>query len=118
MVLGTTANNSIAAESSIKTAEGDLIVIQSEEAGIDAHVGIVVTTSQSAKHMEKSALDGTVDVHVVEDSDSSAEEYFLGAIDTPAVELPWCVTLNLGRKPIDFKIDTGADVSVLSKNVY
>ena len=44
--------------------------------------------------------------------------YFLGSIDQHGKEPPWRTKLTLNRHTVDFKIDTGADVSVISKEVY
>lgn len=45
--------------------------------------------------------------------------FFLGAIDFGEVgEPPWRITLNLGDSKIPFKIDTGADVTIMSKAVH
>lgn len=43
--------------------------------------------------------------------------YLPGAIDSDA-EPPWYTELNLGGREIKFKIDTGADVSVISRKRY
>ena len=42
------------------------------------------------------------------------ETYFSGTIDAPDTGPPWHATLNVCNKVVGFKIDTGADVSVMS----
>ena len=44
--------------------------------------------------------------------------YFLGSIDQHGEEPPWRTKLTMNGRPVDFKTDTGADVSVISKEVY
>lgn len=46
------------------------------------------------------------------------ETYFLGAVDAPDTEPPWHTTLNICNKVVCFKIDTGADISVMSYGEY
>ena len=49
------------------------------------------------------------------DSVNTSESYFLGAIGQTAKYIPqWDTTINICGMPTRFKIDTGADVSVLS----
>ena len=45
-------------------------------------------------------------------------KYFLGSIDQHDEEPPWRTKLTMNGRAVDFKIDTGADVSVISKEVY
>ena len=56
---------------------------------------------------------GTVD-------ESSEEESFLGAVHstTSNQAKPWAVTLKMNGSPIEFKIDTGADVTVIPTDLY
>ena len=46
------------------------------------------------------------------------ETYFLGTVDAPDTGPPWHITLNVCNKVVSFKIDTGADVSVMSYAKY
>ena len=51
------------------------------------------------------------------------QEEFLGAIhidtaDTDHKEKPWTTTLELNERTLTFKIDTGADVTVISQSDY
>ena len=54
----------------------------------------------------------------------SQEEYFLGEVKTPSPRAetnrgkPWVVTLDINTKPVQFKIDTGADISVMSEATW
>ena len=52
--------------------------------------------------------------HVEKDVDQGK---FLGAI-TEEESKPWFTTLNVNKRPINFKIDTGADVTVIPEEVY
>ena len=46
-------------------------------------------------------------------------EFFLGAVNScDEFEEPWSVLLHVNKKPIKFKIDTGADISVMSVSTY
>ncbi|XP_012941975.1 uncharacterized protein LOC106012728 [Aplysia californica] len=69
--------------------------------------------------------------NVNEITESETPSFFLGAVDRDSdsnvvtdvnfgevSEPPWRVTLNLGGRATSFKIDTGADVSIMSKAVY
>ncbi|XP_021372001.1 uncharacterized protein LOC110462385 [Mizuhopecten yessoensis] len=47
------------------------------------------------------------------------EEFFLGAITSSySYEKAWEVTLKVGNTPITFKVDTGADTTVISQATY
>ena len=43
------------------------------------------------------------------------EEFYLGSITCDQDEKPWEITLNINNTPVTFKIDTGADISVMSE---
>ena len=48
-------------------------------------------------------------------SEGNNREFFLGAVNScDEFEEPWSVVLHVNYKPIKFKIDTGADISVMS----
>ena len=42
--------------------------------------------------------------------------YFLGAVGAHSENDPWAVTLQLNEKPMEFHIDTGAEVTVISEH--
>ena len=51
------------------------------------------------------------------------EEVFIASIDeqlaiVDAGDNPWVVTISINGSPVEFKIDTGADVSVISDTTY
>ena len=46
------------------------------------------------------------------------EEAFLGTVSEGGTNRPWMIELKLNKHPILFKIDTGADVTVIPQNVY
>ena len=45
------------------------------------------------------------------------QEAFLGLVQDSEHANPWVVTLLVNGKPLEFKIDTGADVTVIPKSV-
>ena len=54
------------------------------------------------------------------ETDSSEEDtYFLGTVNTPTTQNnPWVTNLNLNETSVSFKIDSGADVTVIPYKVY
>ena len=47
------------------------------------------------------------------------QQFFLGAVSScDKFEEPWSVVSHINRKPVQFKIDTGADISVISVSTY
>ena len=46
------------------------------------------------------------------------QDYFFGAIDCPDDQSAWYVTLHVQNSAVKFKIDTGADVTTIGRNVY
>ena len=46
------------------------------------------------------------------------EEAFLGTVSEGGTNRPWMIELKLNNHPILFKIDTGANVTVIPQNVY
>ncbi|KAK7105840.1 hypothetical protein V1264_017168 [Littorina saxatilis] len=46
------------------------------------------------------------------------EKFFLGSLETTENEPPWRVSLSIGNRVVNFKIDTGADVSVISESEF
>lgn len=53
-------------------------------------------------------------------SDSSDDEIpaFLGAVGDPLDAKPWMVSIVMNKEPVEFKIDTGADVTVVPEAVF
>ena len=50
---------------------------------------------------------------VTSNSEGNNREFFLEAVNScDEFEEPWSVVLHVNKKPIKFKIDTGADISV------
>ena len=43
------------------------------------------------------------------------EEAFLGTVQNSENTNPWAITLLVNGKPVEFKIDTGADVTVIPR---
>ncbi|MCG8045737.1 MAG: reverse transcriptase domain-containing protein, partial [Candidatus Thiodiazotropha endolucinida] len=54
----------------------------------------------------------------VYDASARLSEYFIGSIDCISDEKPWIATLNICSTDIDFKIDTGADTTVISEKTF
>ena len=50
--------------------------------------------------------------------DDEEEEHFFGAIDCDDADPPWRISLKIGKSVESFKIDTGADVSIMSFSRY
>ena len=57
-------------------------------------------------------------VRQVQDEEQEEQEAFMGSVQDSEYANPWSVTLLVNGKPLDFKIDTGADVTVIPKDVY
>ena len=56
---------------------------------------------------------------VTSNSERNNREFFLGAVNScDEFEERWSVMLHVNKKPIKFKIDTGADISVMSVSTY
>ena len=56
---------------------------------------------------------------VTSSSGGNMEQFFLGAVNShDSFEDQWSVVLHIDRKPVRFKIDTGADISVISVPTY
>ena len=49
---------------------------------------------------------------------ASEKEAFMGAVQDSEHTDPWMITLSVNGKPVEFKIDTGADVSVIPHSVF
>lgn len=57
-------------------------------------------------------------VYVKQDSDTdSSENAFLGTVKRSGGS-PWSITLSVDDKPIEFEIDTGAEVTVISTKAH
>ncbi|KAK7109817.1 hypothetical protein V1264_013798 [Littorina saxatilis] len=46
------------------------------------------------------------------------EVYYMGVVHKQGAEPAWYTDLSFGRRKIKFKIDTGADVTIISKSLY
>ena len=46
------------------------------------------------------------------------ETFYLGSVNQEGEEPPWRTSININGCQISFKIDTGADVSVITKDIY
>ena len=56
---------------------------------------------------------------VTSNSRGNNQQFFLGAVNScDEFEEPWNVVLHINWKPVQFKIDTGADISVMSVSAY
>ena len=57
---------------------------------------------------------------VKQDCDTSDSEEFLGTVnaDTASTNKPWMVVVQLNNRALEFKVDTGADVTVILESVY
>ena len=52
------------------------------------------------------------------DGNSDKDCYFLGAVEDNESQTKWSVDLSLGKTQMRFKIDTGADVTVIPEPLY
>ena len=51
--------------------------------------------------------------------EETSKHFFLGAINSgDSEEEPWSVMVHINQKPVQFKIDTGADICVMSESTY
>ena len=66
-------------------------------------------------HYSSQCLSKTV--AIAEEIETNSGEAFLGAVST-GTEPPWTTTLTLEGKPLVFKLDTGAEVSAISEQVF
>ena len=58
-------------------------------------------------------------IGAVHDADGSDADYaFLGSIDDKKASDQWLITLQLGNTEVQFRIDTGADETVIPDHVY
>ena len=57
---------------------------------------------------------------VKQDCDTSDSEEFLGTVnaDTVSTNKPWMAVVQLNNRALEFKVDTGADVTVIPESVY
>ena len=55
---------------------------------------------------------------VVSDTDNTENGVFLRALTAPGSSSPWMVSLLIKNTPVQFKIDTGADVSVIPAKLF
>ncbi|EDO38514.1 predicted protein [Nematostella vectensis] len=46
------------------------------------------------------------------------QRFFLGDVESDGTKNPWTVDLLINQKPVNFKVDTGADITVLSESTY
>lgn len=74
----------------------------------------VNTESERESEEEKSKL--SEEANATEETDGEQKEFFIGAVEKG--EPPWRVDLELEGRKINFKIDTGADVNVMSKATW
>ena len=59
-----------------------------------------------------------VDVSAVHQQETTLPEAFLGEVSGNTSEQSWMVDAQLGTVPVRFKIDTGADVTVISESTF
>ena len=48
----------------------------------------------------------------------AADTFFIGSVDCTGYEEPWVVSLNICSTDVTFKIDTGADTTIISEKTY
>ena len=55
---------------------------------------------------------------IVEESNEESNSFYIGAVKCDDDQQAWSTKLDFGEKRVLFKIDTGADVSVMPRSVY
>ena len=58
------------------------------------------------------------EVTAIASTNEGQETYFLGSIHCDDTEPAWPVNLDIGGKQISFKIDSGADTTVMAEGTY
>ena len=80
-----------------------------------------VPQEETLKHCCKTKV-GIKEIKQEGDSDltSDNEGEFLGTVDADTVNTskPWTVVLQLNNRALEFKVDTGADVTVIPESAY
>ena len=69
-------------------------------------------------HFQSMCCTKGVEAIAATESEDSEDTGFLGMVQQSQGSNPWSVTLSVNGTPVDFKIDTGADVTVISKTVH
>ena len=72
-------------------------------------------TCQKFNHF--STVCRTKQLKAVDAEDVEEETYFLGTVQSPSSQA-WVTDINIGQTKVRFKIDTGADVTVMPAKVY
>ena len=57
-------------------------------------------------------------VNAISQQSSDEETYFLGTVDSNEGNSPWVTNFQLNESSVSFKIDSGADVSVIPYTIY
>ena len=52
------------------------------------------------------------------DEGEGAQTHFLGAVECPDSDPAWFVELDVNRNPVKWKLDSGANVSVMSQEMF
>ena len=60
----------------------------------------------------------SADADAMDSLESAVDHVYLGEVSTNEHTKPWMVDMSLGSTPVRFKIDTGADVTVIPDNIY
>ena len=68
-------------------------------------------------HWQKFCL-SKKDVHELEEDDYCDEDAYLGTIEEVESSSPWYISLKIKNENIRFKIDTGADLTVIPEDVF
>ena len=69
-------------------------------------------------HFSKVCRSKKSKVNEIAGSSDDSDDYFLGSITMIDAVEDWKATLHVGRVPVEFKIDTGADVTVIPERVF
>ena len=80
--------------------------------------GKICSLCQKMGHFSKFCWTNTKKVNEIEDIQHDIEELFLGSIVCEDSSKDWTVNVRMNGSNVVFKLDTGADTSVISENTY
>ena len=69
-------------------------------------------------HFDVKCLSTSVKEVTTGDQAEATEVYFLGSVFVEDTEKAWEVTLDVNNNPVTFKVDCGADITVISEDTY
>lgn len=94
--------------------------VKCNRCGVNGHFASVCKSDMSRRGRGRGQGRHVREVAVPDQADESQEtSFFLGAVTQDSdIQKPWEVTLRLCGTPTVFKIDTGADVTIITEKTY